>query len=170
MHSEDGRITANGTVITPQIESALLSINWAGTPQEFLHTVRDDSGLLTGWSGERYGFMHLGFQEYLAACEIRRLAIESGQDVLEQLAGNYGKGWWQEVTLLLLALRNPSVFTPLMQRLLRRPEFVNSDDQFTLLEEAIETPTNAFIECLSCLLYTSPSPRDRTRSRMPSSA
>ena len=26
------------------------------------------------------------------------------------------------------------------------------------------------IECSSCLLYTSPSPRDRTRSRMPSSA
>ena len=26
------------------------------------------------------------------------------------------------------------------------------------------------IECLGCLLYTSPSPRDRTRSRMPSSA
>ena len=27
-----------------------------------------------------------------------------------------------------------------------------------------------WIEYLSCLLYTSPSPRDRTRSRMPSSA
>mgnify|MGYP003380679525 CR=1 FL=1 len=26
------------------------------------------------------------------------------------------------------------------------------------------------IESISCLLYTSPSPRDRTRSRMPSSA
>ena len=25
-------------------------------------------------------------------------------------------------------------------------------------------------DCLGCLLYTSPSPRDRTRSRMPSSA
>ena len=25
-------------------------------------------------------------------------------------------------------------------------------------------------ECMRCLLYTSPSPRDRTRSRMPSSA
>jgi len=24
--------------------------------------------------------------------------------------------------------------------------------------------------CMACLLYTSPSPRDRTRSRMPSSA
>ena len=26
------------------------------------------------------------------------------------------------------------------------------------------------MECVDCLLYTSPSPRDRTRSRMPSSA
>ena len=26
------------------------------------------------------------------------------------------------------------------------------------------------VECKNCLLYTSPSPRDRTRSRMPSSA
>ena len=25
-------------------------------------------------------------------------------------------------------------------------------------------------QCIDCLLYTSPSPRDRTRSRMPSSA
>ena len=29
---------------------------------------------------------------------------------------------------------------------------------------------NAVVYCKSCLLYTSPSPRDRTRSRMPSSA
>jgi len=32
------------------------------------------------------------------------------------------------------------------------------------------TQADAFNEILSCLLYTSPSPRDRTRSRMPSSA
>ena len=29
---------------------------------------------------------------------------------------------------------------------------------------------HAFIDAKTCLLYTSPSPRDRTRSRMPSSA
>ena len=29
---------------------------------------------------------------------------------------------------------------------------------------------NKVAKCSSCLLYTSPSPRDRTRSRMPSSA
>ena len=28
----------------------------------------------------------------------------------------------------------------------------------------------SIVQVLSCLLYTSPSPRDRTRSRMPSSA
>ena len=32
------------------------------------------------------------------------------------------------------------------------------------------TLQNTLIECKDCLLYTSPSPRDRTRSRMPSSA
>ena len=32
------------------------------------------------------------------------------------------------------------------------------------------TDDNAVEKVLSCLLYTSPSPRDRTRSRMPSSA
>ena len=38
--------------------------------------------------------------------------------------------------------------------------------------ENIPIPTIAVINgaCLGCLLYTSPSPRDRTRSRMPSSA
>ena len=29
---------------------------------------------------------------------------------------------------------------------------------------------HAYISIIRCLLYTSPSPRDRTRSRMPSSA
>ena len=33
-----------------------------------------------------------------------------------------------------------------------------------------ETNTNQICEVWPCLLYTSPSPRDRTRSRMPSSA
>jgi len=37
--------------------------------------------------------------------------------------------------------------------------------------EMIEFPGNVFGLALNlCLLYTSPSPRDRTRSRMPSSA
>ena len=35
---------------------------------------------------------------------------------------------------------------------------------------AFPTPCDILMELGICLLYTSPSPRDRTRSRMPSSA
>ena len=38
------------------------------------------------------------------------------------------------------------------------------------ISKAIEKIIKFKDKCNSCLLYTSPSPRDRTRSRMPSSA
>ena len=34
----------------------------------------------------------------------------------------------------------------------------------------LNAPAPFCVDCNTCLLYTSPSPRDRTRSRMPSSA
>ena len=45
-------------------------------------------------------------------------------------------------------------------------------DLKTLVKKALEKINKPLVECsiCSCLLYTSPSPRDRTRSRMPSSA
>ena len=46
---------------------------------------------------------------------------------------------------------------------------LNSRDNFQLEEEtSFKIQLNK--DLLPCLLYTSPSPRDRTRSRMPSSA
>ena len=39
-----------------------------------------------------------------------------------------------------------------------------------LLDEGSFVETDQFARHRTCLLYTSPSPRDRTRSRMPSSA
>ena len=44
----------------------------------------------------------------------------------------------------------------------------NLCDSFPKLFDMIDESKNEDVE--SCLLYTSPSPRDRTRSRMPSSA
>ena len=44
----------------------------------------------------------------------------------------------------------------------------NINDLTGLVVES--TSTSIYVEVNSCLLYTSPSPRDRTRSRMPSSA
>ena len=55
-----------------------------------------------------------------------------------------------------------------------------TDAEYELLMNEMEKTTNRtkgdfireklFKRDISCLLYTSPSPRDRTRSRMPSSA
>ena len=39
-----------------------------------------------------------------------------------------------------------------------------------LTKEQVSKPLIGVIGSYTCLLYTSPSPRDRTRSRMPSSA
>ena len=39
-----------------------------------------------------------------------------------------------------------------------------------LLNSQLNNPMRAMPQPMTCLLYTSPSPRDRTRSRMPSSA
>ena len=46
---------------------------------------------------------------------------------------------------------------------------VYDGDEANLIEEDEDVPTS-FSRYRYCLLYTSPSPRDRTRSRMPSSA
>ena len=51
-------------------------------------------------------------------------------------------------------------FTPILKYRSERYRFQDDYDEINLIYTAF----------LTCLLYTSPSPRDRTRSRMPSSA
>jgi len=131
------------------LEPALKAKQWpGGDVRAFLRTVRDESGLLTGWSHDQFGFMHLGFQEYLAASELRRLAFEGDkQAVLGQLASHYGESWWQEVILLLLAQGNPSLFNPFMQTALSQPGFDEASDLLGLiLEESAEVSPEPFLE------------------------
>ena len=72
----------------------------------------------------------------------------------------------------LILVDTPGIHKPhhlLGERLVRSARSaIGEVDQVLLLLEGCEAPGrgDAFI----CLLYTSPSPRDRTRSRMPSSA
>ena len=40
----------------------------------------------------------------------------------------------------------------------------------SLLVRLMDGASSSFVRCIICLLYTSPSPRDRQKSRMPSSA
>ncbi|MCX7108916.1 MAG: SUMF1/EgtB/PvdO family nonheme iron enzyme [Proteobacteria bacterium] len=149
LHGQEGRTRATGEELDPVLEPALKARQWrGGDVRAFLRTVRDESGLLTGWSHDQFGFMHLGFQEYLAASELRRQAFEGDkQAVLDQLASHYGESWWQEVILLLLAQGNPSLFSPFMQAALSQPGFDEASDLLGLiLEEAAEVSPEPFLE------------------------
>ena len=151
LHEQEGRTRASAEELAQVLEPALKAKQWpGGDVRAFLRTVRDESGLLTGWSHDQFGFMHLGFQEYLAASELRRLAFEGDkQAVLGQLANHYGESWWQEVILLLLAQGNPSLFNPFMQAALSQPGFDEASDLLGLiLEEAAEVSPEPFLEWL----------------------
>ena len=94
---------------------------------------------------------------------IARALLEQGADV--RVLDNFSSGKREnlkglDVEILEGDLRNASVVTRAVQSV----EVIFHEAAFVSVPESMEKPQ----EC--CLLYTSPSPRDRTRSRMPSSA
>jgi formylglycine-generating enzyme required for sulfatase activity len=151
LHSQEGRTRAGAEELAPLLRPVLQARQWSGGDGlAFLRAVRDDSGLLTGWGPEQFGFMHLGFQEYLAAAELRRLAFEGDKTrEMRKLAKYYGQSWWQEVILLLLAQGNPSLFVPFMGAALKQPGFAAAGDWLGLiLEEAAEATPKPFVDWL----------------------
>jgi formylglycine-generating enzyme required for sulfatase activity len=150
LHQKEERTRATAAELAPHIEPVLKALDWpGGTAGDFLRTIRDDSGLLTGWDIENYGFMHLGFQEYLAAREIRSRALAEDQTVLPELASHFGESWWQEVGLLLLALEDPSLFVRYMREVVKRPAFAKFPALVQLcLDDAAEKYPRPFVELL----------------------
>ena len=61
-------------------------------------------------------------------------------------------------------------FDPLFDDLEIIPSTWRADSGNTLHLLQLNVNDGTIVETMACLLYTSPSPRDRTRSRMPSSA
>ena len=84
------------------------------------------------------------------------------------------KSWWVMVTVFAIAvfIYQPlsAVFLGLVSYLALKEYFsiipTRKIDRLVMLAAYLAVPVQFWL----CLLYTSPSPRDRTRSRMPSSA
>ena len=150
MHQKENRIRASADELAPVLEEALEKVRWPyGFARDFLRMVRDDTGLLTGWGSSTYGFMHLGFQEYLAACQIRSLSFED-DTVLAQLAEHWGQSWWQEVILLLVGLEEPSRFKAFITQVVKLPAFSNDPDMAEhCLEDAAEIDWTPFLDLLA---------------------
>ena len=88
---------------------------------------------------ETYTFLHLTFQEFLAAVHIAKLSEPEQNDVIKE----HGNKEHLSDTWRFL---------------------------FGMLDYSNDCTVNLFKLLMDCLLYTSPSPRDATLSRMPSSA
>ncbi|MBI5852691.1 MAG: SUMF1/EgtB/PvdO family nonheme iron enzyme [Planctomycetes bacterium] len=124
LHQEPGRTSSTAAEIAPEIADALREIGWPRSPEDFLHAVRDESGLLVGLGDDRYQFLHLGFQEYFAALEVHARVAEHAldddrekvDDALDELKRHFGASWWREVILLLLKRADrPHLFVPLLR-------------------------------------------------------
>jgi formylglycine-generating enzyme required for sulfatase activity len=147
LHGQPGRTRATAAELAPHIEPVLKSVGCVrGNAEEFLRTIRDQSGLLTGYGVDQYGFIHLGFQEYLAAREISSRAFED-PTVLRELAHHYGESWWQEVTLLLLALEGKSLFVPFIREVVRQAAFADYPAMVEMcIDDSAEISTQPFLE------------------------
>lgn len=69
---------------------------------KFLEDVREHAALLLDRGGRQYGFIHLTFQEYLAAVALAQRAQKGAPAVAEVLAEHVGEAPWHEVTLLTI--------------------------------------------------------------------
>jgi formylglycine-generating enzyme required for sulfatase activity len=117
MHEQDRRelsfAEATALVRTPLSQvPALRAV--APTPERFLDLVRDECGVLMSRDLGRIEFIHLSFQEYLAACHV------SGRGLARALADRASDPRWEEV--ILLAMSRPGVFEPFMTRALERDD------------------------------------------------
>jgi len=84
---------------------------------EWLHK---EAGVVSEYAPRRYGFMHLGFQEYLCAESFEAVDTAWLDPLLAQLAEDTGLDWWREVILLLAGLSDPAPFARLVAPLLER--------------------------------------------------
>ncbi|MCA9702074.1 MAG: NACHT domain-containing protein, partial [Myxococcales bacterium] len=102
MHGKHGRQRARAKELVVPVEAAFQTLHVDRDAASFLRSIRNESGLLTGWDVDEFGFIHLGLQEFLTARHLRNAGLLNAK-VFEDLAGSFGDSWWQEVILLMLA-------------------------------------------------------------------
>jgi formylglycine-generating enzyme required for sulfatase activity/energy-coupling factor transporter ATP-binding protein EcfA2 len=70
--------------------------------RHFLEDVREHAALLLDRGGRQYGFIHLTFQEYLAAVALAQKGQQEIGPIVDALAAHIGQPAWYEVSLLTI--------------------------------------------------------------------
>ena len=115
MHEQDWRelsVEEAAALVGPSLAQVPAVSAVAPTAERFLDLVRDECGVLMSRDLGRIEFVHLSFQEYLAACHV---AVDG---LGGELADRADDPRWEEV--ILLAMSRPGVFRPFMSRALER--------------------------------------------------
>ena len=92
------------------------------------------------------------------------------QKIYKFFKGNYyikHYYFWEKILTLFWVSENYKLFYKTIEEIKSAIDKVYTSDNWNVEDKALRQNLNDY---LLCLLYTSPSPRDRTRSRMPSSA
>ncbi|MBI3959360.1 MAG: HEAT repeat domain-containing protein, partial [Chloroflexi bacterium] len=105
IHNGGQRTDAEGSELIPVLAQAMQAEGLAAPAsatleaERFLRTLSLRSGLLQFLGGDRYGFPHLTFQEYLTA---RHIAAQPDPDYIDLVMLHLHKAWWREVHLLAI--------------------------------------------------------------------
>ncbi|MBC8875829.1 MAG: SUMF1/EgtB/PvdO family nonheme iron enzyme [Planctomycetes bacterium] len=105
MHGEQDRTAAPLDELAAEAELGLADVAASCAlghdGRAFVERMKDEAGVLAGEGEGRYGFLHLSFQEYLAA----DYAAREGK--ARELASRAADSWWREVALLSLRRSRP---------------------------------------------------------------
>ncbi len=112
-------------VASPVLERVRRGSGESPAPEALLDQLRRGAGVVTRYAQDRYGFMHLGLQEYLAAVHAAR---ERSGALLVEMAQQVGEEWWREPILLAVGLSEYQAFVPLMEAVLARGDLAGHLD------------------------------------------
>ncbi len=142
LHADARRDDFSRAELVNQVRKRLRDLGHEASPFRVADWLHRETGVLEEYAPQRYGFMHLGLQEYLAAAH----AASRGEELLDRLAAEFGERWWQEVVLLLVALPGRRVFRLFMERVLAAGALEAQEDLLRrCLAEAPEVDVEPFL-------------------------
>ena len=141
MHQEQDRTSAPLDQLAAEAGMGLAEVSpKSGLGRDgktFLERMRDEAGILALAGEGRYGFLHLSFQEYLAADHAAH------ENLAQPLVTCARESWWREVALLSLRRSRP---------------FCEAFFREMLLSGLMEDEPDLAVRCLDETLYFAPGP------------